>query len=65
MKRKVFSLALKDDRVEQCLNDWTFPGSTNHRTRRPHSSTKKISYFTSHIIFHLFSPFNCCLSVAV
>ena len=24
---------------------------------------KKISYFVSHLIFHRFYPFNCCLSV--
>ena len=24
---------------------------------------KKISYFATHLIFHRFSPFNCCLSV--
>ena len=26
---------------------------------------KKTNYFASHLIFHRFSPFNCCLSVVL
>ena len=29
------------------------------------TTTKKRSYFTSHIIFHCFEPFHCCLSVVL
>ena len=28
-----------------------------------HNNNKKIRYFASHIIFHCFEPFHCCLSV--
>ena len=33
-------------------------GQENNRAQ-----PKQISYFASHLIFHRFSPFNCCLNV--
>ena len=30
-----------------------------------HSSTKKTSHFASHLVFHRFSPCNCCLSAVL
>ena len=29
------------------------------------SQPKMLSYFVSHLMFHRFSPFNCCLSVVL
>ena len=41
---------------------WTKTHSSKQRTGKQHSSTKKVSYFVSHLIFHHFSLFNCWVS---